>query len=217
MGIVRMGPPKELILKIKDESLSTDFVETGTFNGGTCFWAKHHFPNVYTIEINEEISKQTASRPDCPEGIQFLIGNSRDVLPQISGKLKPNAIFWLDGHYSGPGTGGEEHECPIMEELESIMKCDNPIIFIDDARCFLGPPLPPHKQEQWPTVDEIFQFFHLHFPDHYNTIHDDVIISINKKYKYLLDQDWLTNYEDRFFPKPPEKKSFYRKLKDLFN
>ena len=111
-----MGVPRELILKIKEAILCQDFVETGTFQGDTCFWAKKYFDNVYTIEISEEISKRTASKPDCPENIQFLVGDSKDVLPKIVGELGANTIFWFDGHYSGPGTGGEEHECVARDD-----------------------------------------------------------------------------------------------------
>lgn len=212
-----MGVPQELILKIKEKSASMDFVETGTFRGGTCFWAAKHFSNVYTIEINERISKETASRPDCPSNIQFLIGDSKNILPRITKKLNPNSIFWLDGHYSGPGTGGEQEECPVMKELESITDCDNPIIFIDDARCFLGPPPLPHKPEQWPTIDEIFKFFHQRFPNHYNTIHDDVIISVNEKLKSIISEDWLSSYTNRFALEKPDSSSIKKKIKKLFN
>ena len=61
MGYQRMGVPKELALKLKAEFDIRNFVETGTWQGGTAFWAAAHFPRVLTMEISPEISQKTAA------------------------------------------------------------------------------------------------------------------------------------------------------------
>lgn len=38
MGIVRMGPPEELVLLLKRDLNVSTFVETGTFKCGTAVW-----------------------------------------------------------------------------------------------------------------------------------------------------------------------------------
>jgi hypothetical protein len=46
MGIVRWGPPEELVLRFKRASSIDMFIETGTFKGDTASWAAAHFPSV---------------------------------------------------------------------------------------------------------------------------------------------------------------------------
>ena len=50
MGIVEMGPPKELVLLIKKLLGATNFIESGTYRGGTAKWASEYFDQVDTIE-----------------------------------------------------------------------------------------------------------------------------------------------------------------------
>jgi hypothetical protein len=65
-------------------------------------------------------------------------------------------LFWLDAHWSGGETFGEEDECPLLDEI-AVIDGDGPshIILIDDARMFLAPPDLPHEAESWPTIDEV--------------------------------------------------------------
>lgn len=83
MGFVTFSIPKEIVLSFKQAGKIVNFTETGTFRGGTTFWAAQHFENVYTIEIDPEISKQTSSRNDCPKNILFFVGDSKTILPQV--------------------------------------------------------------------------------------------------------------------------------------
>jgi len=69
MGYIQMGVPQELVLCLMKEMSIPVFVETGTFRGGTTFWAANHFEKVVTIEINPESSRAVASRPDRPQNI----------------------------------------------------------------------------------------------------------------------------------------------------
>ncbi len=202
MGFVTQGVPKELVLRLASKPAQMSFVETGTYYGTTASWAAQHFRKIITIEVDPEISRETAKRLQTTPNIEFLVGNSGALLPQVIEKLGEPALFWLDGHYSGPGTGGEGFECPLMDELAALTKAKDPIILIDDARCFLGPPPPPHKPEQWPRIDEIFAYLAKNFPHHVTTVCDDVIISVPAHVKPALDQEWLDHFEARF-PTPP--------------
>jgi len=65
-------------------------------------------------------------------------------------------LFWLDAHWSGGDTYGENDECPLMDELKIIFQYrKNYVILIDDARLFMAPPPKPHKIENWPSIKEI--------------------------------------------------------------
>ena len=52
MGIVHMGPPKELILQLADRYKLRGFIETGTYKGNTAVWAASYFDDVITIEYS---------------------------------------------------------------------------------------------------------------------------------------------------------------------
>jgi hypothetical protein len=193
-----MGVPEQLVLNLNQVARLSYFIETGTFYGNTAVWAANHFDNVITIEIDEEISKRAASRANNPKNINYLVGSSALMLSKVVSELNQPAFFWLDGHYSGPGTGGESNECPLMFELETAFSSHGSVIMIDDARCFLGPPCPPHNPSHWPRIDDIFQIIKQLAPDYITTIHDDVIISIPHNLSNILDDDWLKNYGSRF-------------------
>jgi hypothetical protein len=215
MGVVTFSIPKDLVTRITKDLKFDNFVETGTFQGGTCFWAAGHFKKVFTIEIDPATSKATAAKPDCPRNIEFLIGNSRDILPQLVKKLDGRSFFWLDGHWCGGG--GKDEECPLLEELEAIADLKNAVIFIDDARCFLGPLPEPHRAEDWPLIDEIFYKLHAIFPDHFITIQDDVIMSVPPDVARIINADWKEKYYSRFHAEQPKvsKRQLLKQL--LFN
>ncbi len=197
MGFISFSIPKELVIKITSEINFENFIETGTYEGGTCFWAAKYFRNIYTIEIDPSISKKTSSKPDCPKNIKFLVGNSKNVLPGLVKTLVGNAFFWLDGHWCF-GAAGKDEECPLMKELEAIKDVHNPTIFIDDARCFLGPLPPPHESSHWPYIDEIFGILKQYFPSNSTTIQDDVIMCVPENVKSIIDTDWKEKFQLRF-------------------
>ena len=217
MGNITFSIPKELVKKIVNQLRFDNFVETGTFQGGSCFWAAGHFEKVYTIEIDPVQSKSTASKPDCPRNITFLVGNSRDVMPGlVRDTLKGRSFFWLDGHWCGGG--GKDDECPLMAEIEAVRDLKDAAIFIDDARCFLGPPPEPHDASHWPRIDEIFEKLRKLFPDNFTTIQDDVIMSVPPDVASIVNEDWKEKYNARFGQQelPQEsKKQLIKKL--LFN
>lgn len=214
MGVITFSIPKELVARIASEIKFDNFVETGTYQGGTCFWAAQFFNKVYTIEIDPVMSRSTASKPDCPKNIEFLVGNSKDILPQLaSNKLNGRSFFWLDGHWCGGG--GKDEECPLMEELTAIRSLKDAVIFIDDARCFLGPLPLPHDATHWPRIDEIFQKLKELFPDNFTTIQDDVIMSVPPDIARIVNADWQEKYNARFTATGPVALSRLQVIKRL--
>jgi hypothetical protein len=211
MGVVTFSIPKSLVLKFLEFKPIDNFIETGTFQGGTTFWAAGYFNKVYTIEIDESLSKTTASRPDCPPNIDFLVGDSKVVLPELMQRgVAGSCLFWLDGHWCSGG-GGKDEECPLLDELAAIQSKQDSIIMIDDARCFLGPLPAPHDAAHWPRIDEVFKKISELFPSHSFTILDDVIIVLPQEYLPVFDAEWQQTFQSRFFPK--EKKSIWSKAK----
>ncbi|MBC8035418.1 MAG: hypothetical protein H7Y03_14815 [Chitinophagaceae bacterium] len=198
MGYISFSMPGEIVLKFKEKGNIINFVETGTYKGGTSFWAARHFKQVYTIEIDPEISKSTSSRPDCPKNIEFLVGNSKDVLPGIVSRLTERSIFWLDGHWCNVTEMGKEMECPLMDEIRSLKDLHHPVILIDDARAFLGPLPPPHNNSDWPRIDEIFQLLKMQYPLSMVTLADDVIYCIPPDLIEVYNDDYILQFNRRY-------------------
>ena len=197
MGIINFSIPKELVTEIIADSKFVNFIETGTFKGATSIWAAKYFDRVYTIEISPEISKETASQPGIPSNIEFLIGNSKDLLKPLMSSIKGRSFFWLDGHWCS-GAGGKDEECPLFDELAAISTIKDSVIFIDDARCFLGPLPPPHNYEHWPMIDEVFIKLKLYFPQSLVTIIDDVIICVPEDLRNVIYNYWMKTFDKRF-------------------
>ncbi len=198
MGYVSFSIPKKIVLRFKEKGGIKNFVETGTYKGGTCFWAGHHFDNVYTIEIDPAISKATSEDPACPANIKFYVGNSKDVLPKLVAELKGPSVFWLDGHWCNVSEMGKDMECPLIDELKALKDFGDSVILIDDARAFLGPLPPPHDNSQWPRIDEIFLLLKAQFPSNLVTIVDDVIYCVPSNLIPVFSECWIEDYKERF-------------------
>lgn len=197
MGYIQFSIPKALVLEILEHVPIENFIETGTFKGDTSIWACKHFSNVYTIEIDLEMAKSTAASARAIKNIKFLTGDSRKVLPELLANIKGRSFFWLDGHWCAGG-GGKESECPLLDEIKAIHGCPEPIIFIDDARCFLGPLPEPHRSTDWPAIDDIFALLRELFPKNYCTIQDDVVMCVPPDVKEIIDTHWKKSFFKRF-------------------
>lgn len=158
MGIVTMGIPEQIVTELAKLNEATVFVETGTFQGGTTRWASDHFETVHTIERAEGLFNARGPELAKIPGVTPHLGDSRKVLPRILEEIGDRkAVFWLDSHWSGGETAGEDDECPVLDELTILSDRVADIILIDDARLFLCAPPLPHKASHWPTISEIVE------------------------------------------------------------
>lgn len=193
MGIIRMGPPEDLVLLLRDSDNIKQFIETGTFKGSTAAWASKHFESVITIENSEKYFKISNNFLSKFSNIKVIKGDSRKILPQLLRKNREKTIFWLDAHFCCDAFG-QSDECPLLEEIAQIVKYSpNSVLLIDDARLFLSPPPKPHNPDQWPNILEILLL--LENNNHYSIIIEDVIISVPNITKQILItgvQDYLS-------------------------
>jgi hypothetical protein len=145
--------------RIKDfqkKSKITTLIETGTFLGDMIYFNRKNFKQIISVELSDELFLKANDRFKDIKNISLIKGDSALVLAEIVSKLNNPAIFWLDGHYSkefkGFQTAKGNKECPILEELEPILKSPlNHIILIDDARMFDG-------KNDYPTEEELYNF-----------------------------------------------------------
>ena len=188
MGIVRMGPPTEIIVQLKEYAKIANFIETGTYLGNTALWASKIFDRVVTIEYSAEMHQKATQKYGHLKNIEFLYGDSRKKLKEVVSQLTEPSIFWLDAHWSGGETYGKGDECPIIDEIKIINSSPyEHFILIDDARLFLSPPPLPHLIEQWPDITTVINTLNS-IDNTYMVILDDVIICVPHNFKSMLSQ-----------------------------
>ncbi len=154
----RQGSPphiikQEIIAGFGKRFRCKTLVESGTFLGDMVYAQKDNFEKIYSIELSPELWQKAARRFRNAKHIKIIQGDSGKVMSEIAPLLQRKALFWLDGHYSGGITAKGEKECPIYEELESILQNNqsNHVMLIDDARLFNG-------THDYPGLDELFDF-----------------------------------------------------------
>ncbi|MBI4945023.1 MAG: hypothetical protein HY840_01325 [Bacteroidetes bacterium] len=143
-------------------------VETGTYMGDMIESQIKKFKEIYSIELSEKLWAMAVDKFSKYKHIKIIHGDSGKILGNITSQLTRSAIFWLDGHYSGAGTAKSNKECPIMEELDTIMKDKEfkHIILIDDARLFVG-------KNDYPTIEDLTKY----------------ILSKDSKYRISIEND----------------------------
>lgn len=128
-------------------------VETGTQAGATLAATLDFFDRLYSIEIYEPSVVAARRRFAGTSKITIIQGDSAAELPDLVKTIPEPVLFWLDGHYSGKGTGMGEEETPVVAEIEHILKFrpkGRDAIIIDDARCFDG-------RSGYPVLDQFLR------------------------------------------------------------
>jgi len=154
VGNVHHGIPRKLALELRGGYGLKVFIETGSYVGGTLFWASQHFGKVIGIEISRfyyEFCKRTCGGA---KNVVLIRGDSRTELSRALSLAKSPALVWLDAHWSSDleAVRPERGECPLMDELKALNIDSRPhVILIDDATLF-DPPL----NDEWPSIDEVY-------------------------------------------------------------
>ena len=201
MGLINFGVPEEEIEFLKNIMKLDVFVEGGTYKGGTAKSMGKKFRKIFTIEKSDimfEIAKENLKDTN---NITLLKGDTREHLDSIIANNE-NILFWLDAHWSGGDTYGEEDECPLIEELDIIFKYQkNYVILIDDARLFLAPPPYPHNYNNWQSLTDIMKVI----PESWELIEfEDVIYlfpkEINNEFKSFLQSIITKQHQNNINP-----------------
>jgi SAM-dependent methyltransferase len=124
-------------------------VETGTFLGDMAAFLSARGYDVITIELDPTLAALARLRFADNQRVHLIEGDSRTRLPAVVNELTHPTLFYLDAHYSGPGTGKGEIETPISAEIDLILKRApaESVVAIDDARCFGTAPDYPSLQD----------------------------------------------------------------------
>jgi len=146
------------------------FVETGTFRGDMVEAMRSHCTRIISIELDRARFEAARARFAGCENVTILHGDSGALLSDVVARLAEPALFWLDGHYSGPGTARGESDTPILAELTHVLGADGArhTILVDDARLFDG-------TADYPTLPELERHVRQLRPDAAVVVRDDMI------------------------------------------
>jgi hypothetical protein len=192
-----MDIPSTRTIKLIAQALAAEgdchaFVESGTFTGVTTRWAAKNFRAVFTIERYEPLFQAHSPELAALPNVTPLLGDSSQLIPVIAQGLEEFAgMYWLDAHWSGEGTAGEDNECPLLAELAPLAKRPQDIILIDDARLFLCAPPLPHKPGAWPSIAQVLQALG---PGRHVQIVEDVIVAVPDEPRFV---NLLTHHAQR--------------------
>ena len=126
-----------------------NFVETGTGQAEvvqTVVEADENL-NIHTIEVIPEIYDKNKINFSYLKDVNWHLGTSFDILPEILPDLKGTTLFWMDAHFPGADFGlssyGDEKDddkrLPLKKELETIVAnrdVTNDVFVIDDLRIY---------------------------------------------------------------------------------
>jgi len=133
------------------------FIETGTFTGEMVEAMSERVSRIVSIEVDPALHAQAVRRFADRPHVQILLGDSGHLLPHVLASLTEPALFWLDGHYMGEGTGRGELDSPIVAEMSALAAhpVRGHVVLIDDARLFDGTGGYPELQSFMRSVAEL--------------------------------------------------------------
>ena len=164
-------------------------METGTFQGGGARALAAMFPAVVTVELSDRYFELARAELSAVPNVVTEHGASPDVLRRL--EAAPT-LYWLDAHWSGLDTAGEDHPCPVLEEIAAIPPHPADCLLIDDARLFAA----SREPEQWPTLVHVIDALRKARPAAHVTVLHDLILSVPPEAKDLVD-DFGTGHAEQ--------------------
>lgn len=179
MGRIYSGAPPRLLRLLRHHCGLTTLVETGTYAGGTASMASLIFDAVYSIEKSAALHAQAAHEYRSLANVRFVHGDSVAALPDVIQGLAAPAVFWLDAHWCGQESTGEDDPCPVLDEIAAINRSPHEhVVLIDDAHAFMSPLERPYRDELYPAIGPLLQAIDAAPYPRYTVIIEDVIISV---------------------------------------
>jgi hypothetical protein len=169
------APPPHIVKQIAVREYAKEFrtqilVETGTYLGEMVAAMRRHFDRIFSIEIDRSLYENALNMFSQFQHIRLLHGDSAEALPAVLSEVQQPCLFWLDGHYSGAGTGKGSIDTPVLNELSHIFShhVREHVILIDDAREFRG-------VNDYPSLEQLREFVKGFRPDWAFEVKDDII------------------------------------------
>jgi hypothetical protein len=193
MGRVNWGVPIAIVDALRQHGGIRLCIEAGTYRGASTELLAARFDRVITIEASRALATAAERRLARFSSVQVIHGDSSTVLPSVLAGLEQPALFWIDSHYCGPESYGVDRQCPVIDEIRTIVAAaPEHVVLIDDARLFLEPPPLPLDAAQWPSIGEICDAFAGGVRRRYLAVHDDIVFAVPESLRPPL-VDWLVH------------------------
>lgn len=179
MGLFHAGVPPWLITWVVDCTPIRQTIETGTFQGDSAVLLADRIGRCISIEIDPALALRAQQRFADRADIEVVQGDSRRALPEAHATITGPVFYWLDGHWSGAETGGEDDPCPVMSEIDAIQARQNgagSVIAIDDARMFGMSHSTDGSLSNWPHLSAVLRA--LERDGSQTFLADDVIVAL---------------------------------------
>jgi hypothetical protein len=156
-------------------------VETGTYFGFGALQLSSLFERVWTIDADADLVEFVRSSYRQIGNVDFLAGDSGDLMPEVVSALQAPALFVLDAHWfpQSPRAGYVPSDtCPLIRELDALHArpeiSSRSAIMIDDARMLVSV-RKPWERAAFPSISSVLELL---YPNHdYVTVIDDVIVA----------------------------------------
>lgn len=186
MGLFWKGIPHSVLPSI-EQVLGSSFVavETGTYKGITSKVLADVADSVTTIEADFGYFKRSEKKLKRYKNVKVLHGDSSVLIESALPSNQINCMLWLDAHFSGGNTAGEQNHCPLMSELNTILRfrtASNTVILVDDSRGLIG-------KSGWPLLSELIGL--LNQSGFSSIIIDDVLIASSVESLEAISNDFL--------------------------
>ena len=192
MGVEHFGIPQEMARSLVGGLQLTAAVETGTHLGDSARTLRQLVPEVWTIELSDDYLARARQRHADIDGIHFIHGDTSEKLPELAAAMTKPALYWLDAHWCGWNTAGEQFQCPILGELAAVdasPTAAESVLLIDDALSFLGGPAPEFRKGDFPSFIELVDSLRANY-DRYITVLQDVIVAGPPRTRPVIEAYW---------------------------
>ena len=114
-------PAKRAVLKRYNRP-DAKWIETGTYRGDMTAFLASISGSVTSLEPDDALYERARARFAHSPRVKLVHGTSEAKFESIVAETAGQTCFWLDGHYSGPGTHLAQKATPIFHELQVIAK-----------------------------------------------------------------------------------------------
>ena len=135
-------------------------IESGTYLGGTVEHFIPHAERIVSVEIDPALHVRAAEHFAPFPHVEIVLGDAAEHVPRIVSRLDLPPLVYLDGHYSGAGTGrGEEFEpaATIVGRIAAAGVPPGTTIVVDDLRIF-------GRDAEAPTLEQLLAAVGASFP-----------------------------------------------------
>lgn len=166
----RKGPPdslkRETIIEYARRFNIGTLIETGTFHGKMVKNVLRYFGKIYSIEISKDLYNEVSQW--IPEHVELINGDSSIELPKLMDRIDRKSLFWLDSHWCKNESGKGPINCPILDELNCILRQPyEHVLLMDDARLF--------GRDGWPRLNDVKDLCKSLKPDWWFEVRNDII------------------------------------------